>query len=67
MKFFDFFDRLDKLTIEEREKIIPVEKPRICQEKATDIKEYKRMYYLRNVEIYRERNRQYRLKKKSIL
>jgi hypothetical protein len=65
MKFFDFFDKLDKMTKEEREKQAPVEKPKVCGDKITDIKEYKRMYYLCNIEIYRERNRNYRLNKKN--
>ena len=59
MKFFDFFDKLDKLTIDERNKTAPIEKPKRCGEKITDIKEYKRMYYLWNIEKYTERNRQY--------
>jgi len=65
MKFFEFFDKLDKLTEGERNKMIPVEQPKICGDKITDIKEYKRMYYLQNIEIYRERNKQYRLNKKQ--
>lgn len=65
MKFFEFFDRLDKITAEEREKIIPANIPRIEKiNKIDDIKQYKRNYYIANIEIYRERNKEYRHRKK---
>lgn len=44
---------------------IPVERPKKCEEKYTDVKEYKRQYYLINIETYRERNKQYRERKKA--
>lgn len=65
MRFFEFFDKLDKITINERNIKPIIEKPRNCEEKYTDVKEYKRQYYLKNIEIYRERNRNYRLNKKN--
>ena len=66
MKFFEFFDQLDKITIDERKNnFIPVNRPFIEKiNKVDDIKQYKRNYYLNNIEIYRERNRQYRESKK---
>ena len=66
MKFFEFFDRLDKITVEERNKIItPANKPFVEKiNKIDDIKQYKRNYYIANIEIYRERNREYRQRKK---
>lgn len=45
--------------------VIPVEKAKKCEEKYTDVKEYKRQYYLINIETYRERNKQYRERKKA--
>ena len=67
MKFFEFFDRLDKITIDERKKnLIPANKPRIEKiNKIEDIKQYKRNYYIANIEIYRERNKEYRQRKKA--
>ena len=67
MKFFDFFDKLDKITIDERKKnLIPANKPRIEKiNKIEDIKQYKRNYYIANIEIYRERNKEYRQRKKA--
>jgi len=67
MKFFEFFDKLDKVTIEERHKnLIPVNRPRVEKvNKIDDIKQYKRNYYIHNIEIYRERNREYRQRKKA--
>ena len=47
--------------------VIPVETAKNCVEKYTDVKEYKRQYYLKNIEIYRERNKQYRLRNKDIV
>ena len=60
---FEALDQLDK-----QYKYIcayPIEKPKNCVDKTTDIKEYKRLYYLKNIEIYTERNRLYRLKQKE--
>ena len=67
MKFFEFIDRLDKITAEERNKIIiPANVPRIEKiNKIEDIKQYKRNYYIANIEIYRERNREYRQRKNA--
>jgi len=66
MKFFEFFDRLDKITIDERKNnLIPANRPYIEKpNKTNDIKQYKRNYYINNIEIYRERNTQYRQSKK---
>jgi len=62
MKMFEMLDKLyEKNKIEEP----PVNIPKICNEKYTDIKEYKRQYYLRNLLIYKERNRLYRESKKA--
>jgi hypothetical protein len=35
------------------------------QEKILNIKKYKRAYYIKNYDVYKERNRIYRLKKKE--
>ena len=66
MKFFEFFDNLDKITIDERKNnLIPANRPYIEKiNKVEDIKQYKRNYYINNIEIYRERNTQYRQSKK---
>jgi len=42
------------------EEITPCNIPKICVEKYTDVKEYKRQYYLKNIETYRQRNEKYR-------
>ena len=61
------FAMLDRLYNDNREEIneVPVEAPRNAVDKTTEIKNYKRLYYLHNLEIYRERNRLYRLRKKN--
>ena len=60
------FEMLDKLYKDNlKDEITPVNIPKICSEKYTDIKEYKRQYYLHNFEIYKERNRLYRQRKKE--
>jgi hypothetical protein len=64
MKMFEMLDALHEKNKKE-EIIIPVEVPKNCIDKISDVKEYKRQYYLKNIEIYRERNKQYRLRKKS--
>lgn len=56
---------LDKLYYESKIEEPPVNIPKICNEKCTDIKEYKRQYYLKNLFIYKERNRLYREQKKA--
>ena len=58
------FEMLDKLYKDSKIEEPPVNKPKIAVEKYTDIKEYKRQYYLRNYLIYKERNRLYRESKK---
>jgi hypothetical protein len=66
MKMFEMLDKLyEKNKVEEP----PVNIPKVCEEKYTDMKEYKRQYYLRNYLIYKERNRLYREshKKKNII
>ena len=47
------------------EVIIPVEEPKNAVDKTTEIKCYKRNYYLHNLQIYKERNKAYREKKKE--
>jgi hypothetical protein len=44
---------------------VMVDAAKICNEKYTDVKQYKRDYYLHNLEIYKERNRLYRQRKKE--
>jgi hypothetical protein len=55
MKLFELLDKMHKLYEVKMEKI-PTQK--------IDIKEYKKMYYLHNFEIYKERNKNYRYNKK---
>ena len=59
------FEMLDKLYEKNKAEIPPVNIPKVCEEKYTDVKEYKRQYYLRNYLIYKERNRLYREQKKA--
>jgi hypothetical protein len=63
MKLFDFLENLHKQS--EKNIIVPVEEPKIEKKKTTDMKEYKRSYYLQNITVYRERNKQYRERKKK--
>jgi hypothetical protein len=64
MKFFDFFDKLHN--DHKTDYDIPIEKPKKCGEKITDIKEYKRMYYLWNIDKYTKRNTEYRRRQKEL-
>lgn len=68
MKFFDFFDKLDKVTISERiNNKVPINKPKEEKNyKIDDMKEYKRMYYLWNIEKYRKHNTEYRKRQKEL-
>lgn len=67
MKMFEMLDKLYKKNLDD-EYYVPVEEPKNCQEKYSDIKEYKRQYYLKNLEKYKERNKKYRTEnKKEIL
>jgi len=60
-----FFETLDKFHNKYKtDFFIPVEKPKICKEKTSDIKEYKRQYYLININTYTKRNKEYRQRKK---
>lgn len=59
------FEMLDKLYEKNKVEEPPVNIPKVCNEKYTDMKEYKRQYYLRNYLIYKERNRLYRENKKA--
>lgn len=59
------FEMLDKMYKETKIEEPPVNIPKICNEKYTDIKEYKRQYYLKNYLVYKERNRLYRESKKA--
>jgi hypothetical protein len=64
MRLFDFLENLHK----ESEKniiIIPVEEPKPAKDKTTEIKEYKRLYYLQNLQTYKERNKEYRERKRK--
>jgi len=63
MKFFEFFDKLNN---DYPSKIKPViEKPKRSDHKTTDIKEYKRLWYLMNIETVRQRNKEYRDRMKA--
>jgi len=62
------FRKLDDLNNKYKgEDKIPVylEEVKNCKEKIDDIKQYKRDYYIRNYDIYKERNRLYRERKKE--
>jgi len=60
------FQALDALYKKHKEDYhIPVEEPKVCKEKYTEVKEYKRQYYIKNFELYQERNKNYRLMKKK--
>lgn len=62
------FKMLDELYRESKNNdiITPINIPKIQnEEKYTDIKQYKRDYYLQNLQIYKERNKAYREKKKE--
>ena len=59
------FEMLDKMYKDSKIEDPPVNRPKVCRDKCSDIKEYKRQYYLRNLLIYRERNRLYREQKKA--
>jgi len=60
------FEMLDKLYKDNKVEEPPVNIPKICNEKYTDVKEYKRQYYLKNYLIYKERNRLYRENQKEL-
>ena len=62
MRLFDFLENLHKES--EKNIVVPVEKPKPVRDKTTDIKEYKRQYYLQNLETYRKRNEEYRERKR---
>ena len=63
MKFFDFFDKLNN---DYPSKIKPViEKPKRAYHKIDDMKEYKRLWYLINIETVRQRNKEYRERMKA--
>jgi len=61
----DTIDFLDNLPVNKRlmERVIVKKKNK--QIVLFDVKEYKRQYYLNNIEIYRERNRLYRKNNKK--
>jgi hypothetical protein len=61
------FDMLTALheKYKKEEVIIPVEEPKNAVDKTNDVKQYKRNYYLHNLQIYKERNKAYREKKKE--
>ena len=61
---FDFFDKLNE-QYKSKNEIISCNIPKISREKITDMKEYKRLYYIRNYEIYKKRNEAYRERKKN--
>lgn len=59
------FEMLDKMYKDSKIEDAPVNRPKVCRDKCSDIKEYKRQYYLRNLLLYKERNRLYREQKKA--
>ena len=61
MKMFEALDAMYKKSIVED--ITPCNVPKKAIDKTTDMKIYKRQYYLQNIETYRERNQRYRQKK----
>ena len=63
MKFFDFFDKLNKDFPTENKPVI--EKPKIARHKIDDMKEYKRLWYLMNIDTVRQRNKEYRERMKA--
>jgi hypothetical protein len=63
MKFFDFFDKLNNDYPTENKPVI--EKPKRADHKTTDMKEYKRLWYLINIETVRQRNKEYRERMKA--
>jgi hypothetical protein len=63
MKFFDFFDKLNKDFPIENKPVI--EKPKKARHKIDDMKEYKRLWYLINIETVRQRNKEYRERMKA--
>ena len=69
MKLFDFLEMLHFQSIKEKPILSDhpnyIEAVKKCREKTSDIKQYKRDYYIRNIEIYTERNRLYRERKRE--
>jgi len=65
MKLFDFLENLHNESVQHINIIIPVEEPKPARDKTTEIKEYKRLYYLQNIETYRKRNEDYRERKRK--
>jgi hypothetical protein len=63
MKFFEFFDKLNKDFPTENKPVI--EKPKKARNKIDDMKEYKRLWYLINIETVRQRNKEYRERMKA--
>jgi len=63
MKFFEFFDKLNKDYPTENKPVI--EKPKKARNKIDDMKEYKRLWYLINIETVRQRNKEYRERMKA--
>ena len=58
---FEALDAMYKKSVVED--ITPVNIPKIAIDKTSDMKIYKRQYYLQNIQTYKERNRRYRMKK----
>lgn len=56
------FKILDKLNNKYKDDVSNI--PKIEDKKYIDVKKYKQEYYLRNIEIYRKRNKEYREEKK---
>jgi hypothetical protein len=66
MKMFEMLDQLHKKHPVENNFYIPANIPKPVEQKYTDVKEYKRQYYLINIEIYRARNKAYRQRMKDL-
>jgi hypothetical protein len=66
MKMFEMLDQLHKNNPISENFYVPVNIPKSVEQKYTEIKEYKRQYYLINIEIYRERNKAYRQRMKDL-
>jgi hypothetical protein len=61
MKMFEMLDAMYRKSLVDE--ITPVNVPKHATDKITDIKAYKRQYYLQNLQTYKERNLRYRMKK----
>ena len=65
MKLFEALDALNEKYYDTKYNEIPVEKIKPVRDKIKDMKEYKKNYYKDNIDIYKERNAEYRKKLKE--